>query len=102
VVETPPTQRFALAVLHRDVVLAIARLAERVDRADVRVVERGRRPCFLLESLDADGIAREIGRQELEGHLAPKPQLRGEPHLAHASRAYEGDDFVRAEPCARV
>jgi hypothetical protein len=37
------------------------------------MIERGRRPCFLLEALDADGIAREVGRQELQGHLATKP-----------------------------
>ena len=40
--------------------------------------------------------------QELQGDLAAEAQLGGEPHLAHASRTDEGDDFVGAEPCARL
>jgi hypothetical protein len=62
----------ALDVLHRDVVLALARLPERVDCADVWVIEGGRGPSLLLEALNAIGIAREVGRQELQGHLPPK------------------------------
>ena len=73
-----------------------------MDRADVRVIERGRRPGLLLEALDASGIAREVGGQELQGDLAPEPQLGREPHLAHAARTEQGDDFVGAQPRARL
>jgi hypothetical protein len=92
----------SLDVLHRDVVLALARLVQRVNRADVRVIERGRSAGLLLEAQDAAGIAHEFGGQELQGHLAPEAQLGREPHLAHASSTDEGDDFVRADPCARL
>ena len=49
----PLPERLALDVLHRDVVLAVAGLAERVDRADVRVIEGGCGSRLLLEALDA-------------------------------------------------
>ena len=49
----PLPERLALDVLHRDVVLAFAGLTERVDGADVRVVERGGGPGLLLEPLNA-------------------------------------------------
>ena len=98
----PLPEGLPLDVLHRDVVLALAGLIERVDRADVRVIERRRGSGLLLEALDAGGIAREVGGQELQRDLAPEAQLGREPHLAHASRTDEGDDFVRAEPCARL
>ena len=98
----PSSEGLALHVLHRDVVLVLVGLTERVDRADVGVIQRGRAPRFLLEPQQTGGIPGQIGGEELEGHLAAKAQLRGEPDLAHASRSDEGDDFVRAEPCARL
>ena len=74
-----------LDVLYRDVVLAVARLIKRVNGADVRVIERRRGAGLLFETLDASGIAGEVAGQELQGHLAPQPQLGGEPHFTHAS-----------------
>jgi hypothetical protein len=73
-----------------------------VDGADVRVIEGRCGPRLLLEALDADGVAGEIGRQDLQCDLPSEAQLRREPHLAHPSGTDERDDFVRAEPCARL
>jgi hypothetical protein len=83
-------------------VLAFARLIERLDRADVRMIEGGRGAGFLLEAENASGITREVRGKKLQRDLAPKPQLGREPHLAHASCTDEGDDFVRAEPWVRL
>jgi hypothetical protein len=98
----PSPEGLSLDVLHSDVVLAFARLIERIDRADVRMIEGGRGAGFLLEAENASAITREVRRKKLQRDLAPKPQLGREPHLTHASGADEGDDFVRAEPCARL
>jgi hypothetical protein len=98
----PSPEGLSLDVLHSDVVLAFARLIERIDRADVRMIEGGRGAGFLLEAENASGITREVRGKKLQRDLAPKPQLGREPHLAHPSCTDEGDDFVRAEPCARL
>jgi hypothetical protein len=83
-------------------VLAIARLIERVNGADVGMVEGGGGTRLLFEPLDAGGIAGEVGRQELERDLPPEAKLRREPHFTHSSLTEEGDDFVRADSCARL
>ena len=36
--------------------------------------------------------------QNLDRYLAPEPRVSSAIHLAHASRAKERDDLVRAEP----
>src|SRR5687767_9317887 len=46
-------QRLPLHVLHRDVVLAVARLAERQDSADVRMVQRRGSSGLLVEAAHA-------------------------------------------------
>src|SRR5215216_1334895 len=61
------------------------------------MVERGRGPGLLLEPLDASGIEREVGGQELQGNLTTQAQLRSEPHLAHASAAKRAHDLVVAQ-----
>jgi hypothetical protein len=98
----PSPQGLPLDVLHRDVVLALARLIERVDRAHVWVIERGRGPGLPFKPLDANRIAREVGGQELQGHRAAEAQLRREPHLTHASRTDQREDLVRANSRTRL
>jgi hypothetical protein len=78
-------------------VLALARLPERVNRADVRVIECGGSAGLLLEAEDAGAIPRQVRRQELERNLAPEAQLGGEPHFAHASGTEQGEDLVWTE-----
>ena len=69
-------------------------------RADVRVVERGRGARLLLEPLDAERVAREVGWQDLQRDLAPEAHLGREPHLAHAARAEGAHDLVGVQPRA--
>jgi len=64
------------------------------------VIERRRGARFLLEAENASGIAGEVRGEKLQGDFAPEPQLGREPDLTHPSRSDEGDDLVRAEPCA--
>src|SRR5215211_6558389 len=71
----PVPERLPLDVLHCDVVLALARLVERVNRADVRVIEGGRGAGLLLEAQDAIRIARGFNRNHMinfEGGAIPQ------------------------------
>jgi hypothetical protein len=96
----PLAECLALHILHRHVVLAVACLPQRVNVSDVRMAQRRRGPGFLLEAENAIGIASEISGQELESHLAPKPQLRGKPHFRHHTRTEGAHHLVWAEPRA--
>jgi hypothetical protein len=78
-------ERFTLIEGHYDENLAVICLADVVDIADVRVVERG--GCFSLvdESLPCFGISRELGREELQGNRAVKLEVLGFVDHTHAS-----------------
>ncbi len=62
-------------------------LLDAVDRADVGMVERGEGAGLTLEARARLGIRREVGMDELEGDLAVKLEVMGEPDLAHAAGA---------------
>ena len=83
----PLAERLPFDVLHRDVVLAVSGLAERVDRADVGVVEGGGRARFLLEALDAERVAGQVGGKTLERPCARgAPRSRATPRPCHPRR----------------
>lgn len=65
-------QRPALDQLHDQVVGA-----DVVQGADMRVIERGHRTRFTLESLA------EARRRELDGDVAAQPRVAGAPDLTH-------------------
>ncbi len=69
----------------------------RVEGDDAGVVQRGDRPGFLLEAGEALGVAREVGRQDLDGDIAAEAGVAGEVDLPHASRAKLAADLVGAE-----
>jgi hypothetical protein len=94
------TQRPTLDILHPDVALPLGRLAEREDRADVRMTERRGGAGLLLEARDPRRVVREIGGQELHRHLAPEAHLGGQPHLAHAAFAEFGLELIGPEDAA--
>jgi hypothetical protein len=86
-------EALALDQLHgekADVVVVL----DREQRDDVGVVEAGHRARLALESGQAVGVRRHVGRQYLERHLAAEAHVPGPIHLAHAARAERGDDFV--------
>ena len=65
-----------------------------VNRGDVRVVERREQSRFAFETGQAIGIGRPLGRQHLEGHVAPEPGVACAVDLAHAAGARKGPHVV--------
>ena len=68
-----------------------------VERADVRMIERGDALRFALEARPELGIGREGGRQHLDGDGALEAGVAGLVDLAHAAGADGADDLVRSE-----
>ena len=89
----------ALDELEHQVRLPV-RFLEAVDGGDVGVVERGEDLRLALETSEPLGIARHIGGQHLDRHLAVELGVGRPVDLAHSARAEGRDDLVRAEPHA--
>ena len=75
-------------------------LIDVVDRADVGVIQRGRRARFALEPLERAGLQGHVFRQELEGDRAIEPAVLGLVDDAHAAAAEEFGDLVVRNPLA--
>src|SRR5262245_65116034 len=67
-----------------------------MNRDDVRVRECGDGAGLLVEARHRLRIARQPLRQELQRDMASEPGIARSIHLAHATRAEKGDDFIRA------
>ena len=93
-------QRGAVHVLHDDEAPAVGKLAERVDRADVRVIERRGAARLALEAGKTRGVAREGRGQDLHGDLAAEPAVPREVHLAHPAPAERAENLAIAEDVA--
>ena len=89
----PILQRRALQVLHDDERTPVL-LADVMDGADVRVVQRRRRPRFTRESAQCVRIRRELVGDELERHRAAESRVFGLIHDAHAAAADLFDDVI--------
>jgi hypothetical protein len=79
--------------LHHEELLSFV-FADVVDRADVRMVQRGRGTCLALKTLRRRGILRPLQRQELERHVPAEPDILGAVHDAHAAPAELLEDPV--------
>ena len=79
-------QRLPLEQLHHQERCALVP-PDLEDHADVRVVERRRRPRLAHEALDDVLVLRHLLRQELERHVAPQLQVLGLVHDTHAAAA---------------
>ena len=97
----PIRERLAFEMLE-DQVVELAVAADVVDRADVRVVQRGDRPRLVLEAQPRFRVGRERAGQHLDGDRAIEPGVARAVDLAHSARAERGDDFVGTETGARV
>ena len=89
----PVLQRFSLETLHDDEGVAVL-IADVVNRADVRVTQRGRGARFALEPTERVRIASQVVRHELERHRAQKPRVLGPVHHAHSALAQLLDNAV--------
>ena len=97
----PVAQRLALEQLHGREHRAV-RLAELVDRQDVRVREGGDGLGLALEAAERLRVVREVAREHLHGDVAVQPRVAGVEHDAHAALPDRGHDLVRTEPRARA
>ena len=70
------------------------------DLCDVRMIQRGERLRFPLETDQAIGIGGEEFGQDLERNITTEPGVACLVDLAHAARAERREDFVRAKSCA--
>jgi hypothetical protein len=89
-------ERFALDVLHDDEVPTRLVMANLVDRADQRMIERGHRAGFIQEPMT--GVIVERGVQELDGDLTAKVEVVGQINIAHAAGTKLADKLVMRNP----
>src|SRR5471032_2285811 len=93
----PLLERLAFEQLHRDERWIGADI---VDGADIRVVERGGRPRFPLETIKRLRRRGDSVRQNFDGHHPLETRVRGPIHFAHPAGTERADDFVGTESSA--
>ena len=69
-------------------------LIDRVDRADVGVIQGRGRARLALKALQRGGVVRHFRRQELEGHVPAEVRVLGFVDDTHAAAAEPGRDPV--------
>jgi hypothetical protein len=72
-------------------------LLEAVDRADVRMLERGQDLRFALESREPFSVGREELGQDLQRDVAAETRIARAIHLTHAAGAKRAGDLIRTE-----
>jgi hypothetical protein len=82
----PRMEAPSLDILHHEVRRAVVQLADRVDRDDVRVGERGDGLRFALEPRARVRARGEVPRENLYGNEALESRLAREKHPRHAAR----------------
>ena len=96
----PAGKRFAFEILHHEE-RGAAILAYVVQRADVRVIERGNRARFAIESFAELWVRGEVRGKDFDCYPTIEPRVASEIDLAHPSRADERENFVSAKADAR-
>ena len=89
-------QILALDQLH-DEGSGVGGLLESVDRADVRMIERGEHVRFALKARQPVRIADDRGGEHLDGDRPFQIAVGRAIHLAHPAGANLGGDLVRTE-----
>ena len=74
------------------------RFLEPVDRPDPRMVERGEDLRLAAEPGQALRLVGDLGREHLEGDVAPELEVAGAEHLPHPARADRLEDLVVPDP----
>ena len=92
-------QRLALVVGHRDERLAFG-LADFVDRADVRVIQRAGSARFAQQPLSGFLARRGPGRKELQRDTPVQLRVLGEPDGAHPAGTEMAEDAVMRDRAA--
>jgi len=92
----PFGERLAFEVLHDQEVGAVLP-ADVIERADIRMLERGNGFRFPLHALLQFRIRGKMRRQNLDGNRAVKTRIPGAVHLAHAASPERRLDLVGTE-----
>ena len=79
-------QRLPLQQFHGDEMLAVG-FVDFVNRADVRMVERGGGEGFALEAFAGGGIVFHLGRQKFQRDVAAQLEVLGFVHHTHPAAA---------------
>jgi hypothetical protein len=87
-------ERGPLDVLHGDEGVALLRLADLVDHADVRMGKRRGGVRFLEETTLPGRVAREVPGEELDRHRTAERRVLGEIDVTHAARTELPHDRV--------
>src|SRR5262245_20638890 len=83
----PIVERLALQQLHDEKGLAALRLPDVVDRADVRMLQRGDGRGFALKAVPGLRHVAESGRKDFEGDIATEPRVARFVDFTHSARA---------------
>ena len=70
---------------------------EAIDRADVRMIQRGEHPRLPLEAREPLGVARECVRQEFDRDIALELRVARAVHLTHAARTEQGLHLIHTK-----
>ena len=89
-------QRFALEVLHHEVVEPVMR-TDVMEGADVRMVQARDEPGFAVEALAAFRVVREMLGKHLDGDQPPESCIERPIDLAHSPGRNQALDFVAVE-----
>ena len=92
-------ERFPFQQLHGDEVLTV-RFVDPVNRADVRMIERGRRKGFPLESFAGSRIILQFLRQELQSDMPMQLEVFRFVHHTHAAATEFLQDAIVRDGCA--
>jgi hypothetical protein len=90
-------ERLALVASHHDVQLVVVGLADLVDRADVRMLERRGGTRLDHEALLGRFVRAQVGRQELEGDVASEARVVSPINDPHSTTAETLDDLVSGQ-----
>ncbi len=89
-------QRGALDEFHRDVMI-VTLDTHVVNGDDIGLLEVGCRHCLLMEASDELSVARQVGGQHLECHVAPQGGLPGLVDRGHSPFTDQFDDLILAK-----
>ncbi len=95
------SERVLVNQLHDDIGL-LPILANIVDRANVRMIQRRGHASLSLKSLQEVRILDAIRRQEFQGDLTAEPRILREEDLPHAAFAQSLENFIMREPPREV
>src|SRR5258708_13874795 len=92
-------ERLAFEQLHDEELLPLV-FSHVVNRADMRIVQRGCRACFALEPLLRTGFCDETRRQNLDGYVSSETRVGRPVNLAHPAGPQKCPDFIGSKFCA--